>query len=77
MNIYYDVVVHTQKRNYVSDPNLWDKRKLKKFLRRLISCDDVCFISVGKLKKLNKSNSFKMVCDRLFIQSLSDVRRMK
>lgn len=75
--IHYDMIIHTKSRNYISDPKIWDKRKLKRVLRKSIDCNDVELITVGKLKKVKGEIGLKMVCDRLFVSCIDDLRNFK
>ena len=73
----YDVTIHLKGDAYYSRPMFWDKRKLKRHIRKMISFDDVVFISIGKYRRLPigeiyyMKNNMKMVIDRLFVNRLS------
>lgn len=81
-NTKYDIVIHTTKTNYISDPRKWDKRKLKRFLRWWIKMNDIQLITVAKYKPLKSGedyfkNGLEMVADRLFIDDIKDIRKFK
>ena len=71
MKYYYDLIIHTKDTNHISNIVKIDHRKIRKDVRKFISCDDVNMISLCRI-----CSNGKMLQDRLFILTKNDVNKL-
>lgn len=70
MKYYYDLIVHTTETNHILNIINLDHRKIRKDVRKFISCEDVYMISLCRV-----SITGKMLQDRVFIKHKKDIKK--